>query len=493
MDGNNFANNVFSITEINANGGRSDIFDDIRGNNFRITEGIPKLSGRDKQYIRFGLGNKHPYFLLNLFEKSGIHQSIIRTKANLTMGDGFQIEGEDSDKAHEFLNKIRYMDHIHQNICWDLSIFGGFCVQHIYANIPNIETSARELRVLYHHPFQDFRLSPPEQMNTGVREPTKGLIHSNWSKRTKKSDIKELPLWFDENDPIKGETCSNLMKDKFIGGTNMIYYGKIYSPNTKYYPAPDYQSETGMNAIILDNEVILYDVKELQNNMTAGFIVTFVRNNYSSTDPEKEKKLRAAEESMVKNDLKGAKNNKRIIITRAEPPEEGQEIRQPMQLTEVPNNSTAERHNIIDKRKNVAILVAHGLATAEIAGIPDLNKGAFSSQKDLLVQAVDMLFEFRIKPFRKEIIKYINCLFEEANLKVEKTSFIDKIPFRDKISDNMWKHAFTIDEYRKENGYPAQTEEEKETLNREKGSSPEVIIEEGGQVAISFKNTAEDE
>lgn len=486
---NNFEGlKVFSVTEIKAENGSGvldsgGIFNTV--SMMQLLEGVPKSRTSDKAYIKFGIDNQHPQYLLELFKKSGTHQSIVRTKAILTMGDGIVLEGPDAEKGYELLDSLNYMDDIHEPIAWDVTMYGGFVVQKIYGET-DLELNRQKLTLLHHHPFYEFRIGPPEKVQIGINIPLLGLIHSNWSKGTRKSDIIELPLYFDEDNPLKKEKPIQDLLSEYESD-NQLYYGKIYSPSTRFYPVPDYQSESGMNAIMLDNELILFDISELTNNMTAGYMITFIRKDYSTEDPEKENRFRKAEESLVKNDMRGAGNNKRIVITRAEPPKPGEEVRQPFQLQEIPSTNTGDRHNIIERRKNIAILVAHGLAAPEIAGIPDLNKGSFTSQAENLLQSVELLFEFRIKSLRKPLLKFVMSLMDEAGLDITSAQVKDNIPFRKKISDAMWKHAFLIDEIRNAYGHAALSEEEREKLNEEKSKAvAEPLVGPMGQTALNF-------
>ena len=464
---------------------------------FKFMEAYSRRTNRTS-IIKFGKKNDHPQFLKDLVELSGMHKSLIDTKANLTMGDDLVFRNEDgqpNEAAYEYLNNLSLID-MREGLSADLCTFGGFAVQLAY--VDDVESKEevglmRDLRMAHKHDFHEFRLFKPERDDFGIFKPRYGAIHPFWGDSYKHKDMLTLPIWFTQKNKEGKETLEseNFELDLDILGIDKddneavtkvqdryFYYGKTYSNLAKYYPVPDYQTAGTINAIIVDGELILFDVSEIRNDFSIRYIVTFVRKDWSSEDPDREARVRAAERKLVNDQMTGAKNQARATIVRAEPTPEGEPPQSTFQINEVPNTNSAERHTVLEKRKNTYILVGHGVVAPEIAGIPDLSKGGFSSDADRIVDAISNLFFMRLNRFRKVMSKfYLDMLHDKQEFRGVKTvDFVDNIPFRKKIADVILKHAYLIDEIRAMNGNEPLTEEQNETLKKEKGQK-EVAIE----------------
>lgn len=64
------------------------------------------------------------------------------------------------------------------------------------------------------------------------------------------------------------------------------------------------------------------------------YIITFIRQDYSKTDPEKERQYRSKEDYMVKNNLLTEENVKARVIIKRELPDSIKNI--PIKTTETP-------------------------------------------------------------------------------------------------------------------------------------------------------------
>lgn len=465
-----------------------------RSEPFKFVE-LYNKNGSSRAIIKFGKYNRHPQFLKELVELSAMHRSLVETKANLTMGDDivFDFENEsdkeESKKAYDWANDVGLLE-MREGICMDLSTYGGFCTQLAYSFDVQADIavrSIRDLKMAHKHDFDELRLLKPIKNKFGIYKPRFGAIHTCWGRRSRMADTVTLPLWFKDRDS-KGEKTEesknfDLSKEKealgvekeadikALGG-RFYYYDQLPTNLAKFYPVPDYQTKSAINAIILDGELIEFDVNELRNNLTSGYIVTFMRKDWSTENPEKEDKIRQAERNLVRNDMTGSRNNGKVTIVRAEPPADGEPAKETFKVNEIPNTNTADRHNILEARKNTYILVAHGVIAPEIAGIPNAVKSGFSSDADRIVDAISNLFFTRLNKARKVVAKFYLQLAQERGFKVIGVSFIDKIPFRRKIETALLKHSFLIDEIRKMNGHAPLTEEQKEQLQNELNNQP---------------------
>lgn len=417
-----------------------------------------------EDYIKFGTCNNHPQMLKELGLKSHTHKSILTGKQALCAGDGFIYSGDDEKKIEEINTWVKKaLDPLREKLAWDLVLQGGICVGLKYK--PDVsKKSGRDLTRLHKHDFPEMRLGTPRKLDSGIFTPRKAYIYPNWTKGTRYNSkgVVSIPLWFAyDNDEEKQEMQNG----------NLVYYDRVYSPFSKFYPVPDYQSESCLNAILIDSEVILFDVKELENNLSTGYIVTFYRKNYQDEDADRERELRSSEEAFVRNDMRGAVNNKNVLIQRAEPAKDG-EVQPKVDIQEVPNNNDSDRHKIIDSRKNAAIHTGHGIPDRRIVGAPQEDKSGFSSDADQMKTAVDILFFTRLNKMRTVIQKFFDEMVKErfGEDSFTGSKFIDDIPFRQKISDSMYRWAYTENEFRLSKGDTEMDEDTLEDVRENRGA-----------------------
>lgn len=466
---------AFSIEHLELGGRNSKSMTDRESFNF--VESFSRSASK-KQIIKFGKHNDHPTFLKELARLSSMHRSLVETKSNLTMGDNITFNtatAPESEKVYDWFNGLGLID-AREKISLDICTFGGFAMQHAYetdVSITDKTKSKRKLAMAYNHDLEEFRLLAPVKNEFGIYEPTYGAIHPCWGRSYRNSDITYLPLWFDDTKYPNFELDKDIIdvpNEELVNYQNrFFYYDKVYTNLSKYYPLPDYQTRAGLNAIILDGELIEFDVNELRNGLSVGFIVTFIRKDWSKEDPAKEATIRQAERNLVGDNMTGSKNNGRVTIARVEPNANNPESKG-FDISEIPNNNTADRHAGLEERKNAYILVAHGIVAPEIAGISSKGTG-FSSDADRIVDAIANLFFIRLNKFRSLMQRYYMRIAKEAGFDVKSVSFVDKIPFRKKIESAILKHAFLVDEIRQMNNYPALTDEQETKLNTEKVKS----------------------
>lgn len=494
MDYENFENSIaFHVETIG--GWKSERAAGIkkRSASFQYFEEYSKKTGAGS-IIKSGKSNDHPRFLKDLLGFSALHKTLVETKATLAMGDSimFQMEDDaDPQEVTEFMDNMGLID-MREGLSMDIATFGGFCVQMIYENdITRTDNGIRKLKKSYKHDFDEFRLMKPVKDKYGIYKPEYGCLHPHWGNRYKAKDTVTLPLWHAEldKDGELTEEAEDFQLDADMLGVDeselpeyqdrFFYYDRTYTNQAKFYPVPDYQTSASIDAIVLDGELIHFDVREIENGMSIDYIFTIFRKNWSNDDPEKEKRLREAERNMVSQKMTGSNNKGKVILMRAEPDPEGNN-KGNVDIQPVPNNNNADRHNVMEKRKNIYILVAHGIIAPEIGGVPDLTKGGFSSEADKIVDAIANLFFTRLNKWRAIMSKFYIRIAREHGYKVKNVKFVDKIPFRKKIEEGLLKYAYTINEIREMNGAEPLTEENREQLLKDR------IPIEGVQTSMEF-------
>lgn len=410
---------------------------------------IPDFTQKGKkEWIKYGTKDDYPYFLMALAKSSDIHFDCLLTKANMTAGGGFDFTGEDAEKARQLFKSLGVTKRLHKAFAWDISLFGGTYAQ----LVTGLDTTAKPMiKKIIRQPFQYVRLGKDEEFQFGT-EIKKHYYADEWNKVTAIKDnakVKELRVYSEGINltDIYNEVKANKdIKDKKM--PNLSYLAGHYTPLIEYYPTPDYLTEASINAILTDIELAKFDLAELVNGMTAGFIITFYREDFSKKDKDKETEIRSKEEEMVK-ELIGGDNANRTVIQRALPSLHAQKG---IEITQIPSTNTSSKQESITKRKNINILAAHGFVTPDLAGIPDLGTSGFSSQAEKLITANEILFYNRINNLQEPLLEFYNLILSRNSLKCE-AMILNNMPVRQAVSDIMWQWAFSKDEFRESVGY----------------------------------------
>lgn len=440
------------------------IFDDYSN---EFTEGVSSslIVINKRKYVTYGKKNQYPEFLKKLAMRSGLHSSIMLTKTNLTTGEGlaFKViggkEGEANDErkkeAEDYLKGIGVDYKLRHKISWDQVLYGGVYVQEAYGQDTNGD---RILKRLWKERFEHMRIGKSQEIQFG-RIVKDHYQYNNWTSTTPVGKRGATPImtkeWAKENN-IKEDNLSALLY--------------MEHPTREVYPRPDYESESGIMSIMLDSEITLFDVAELKNGLNAAYIVTFMRNDYTQQNAEKEKQIREEEDNFIRSSMTGAANNSRVIVRRVKPNKAGGK---PMDIEPIPSHNTAERHSVITKRKDIGILTSHGLPTPELGGIPDLQKGGLSSQAEKLITALEIFHYNRIKPNQRIQEEYFNEILKDGGIDDVEVNIINSNPVSRIISDALFKWAFTENEIREFYGVKSAEEDALKAIreNRAKENS----------------------
>lgn len=423
----------------------------------------PDFTKKGKQkWILYGATNDYPLFLIDLAKRSGFHSSCLISKTNMLYGGGIGFKGKDGDviKAKEFFKLIGIDNLLHLAICCDMAYFGGTYPQIVKGLT---EKAAGNISKIVRPRFETVRLGEE------VEEAKEMIIQQHfyspdWTKATKTGSK--------EPTPVDAFTQANWDANK----DNLSYAILNRDPLFEYYGKPDYLSESACNSMIADAELSKYDAADVINGMSAGHIITFYRTDFSLSDPDKETEIRTKEEEMVKTGLMGSTNVGKVVIQRALPSDAEHAG---IEITPIPSSNTGSRYKEMCSRLQINILSAHGIVAPELAGIPNLANGGFSSEADKLLVANELVFFNRISMLREPIVKFYNKLLELGAIQAE-VEILNNLPVRKIISDAMWQYAFTKNEFRSENGFvdltPEQaTEKEKDAAalaNKNQNTQP---------------------
>ena len=226
-----------------------------------------------KPYLNYGVDNRFPNYLWDLYLKSAILQSIVNGTADYVSGNEIQYNpapkiqalGEEANKDGETL------DDIIKKISTDYLIFGGFALQIIYNKLG-------EVTELYWLDFRNVRRS---------KDGDKVYYSEDWIKHA--NDFIEYDVFNPQDETHKG-TCVFYFKGHISRGV---------------YPIPRYNG--ALSAIETSTEISKFHLNSINNNFAGNFII-----NFNNGEPDEETKGEI--EKKIKEKFSGADNAGKFMV-----------------------------------------------------------------------------------------------------------------------------------------------------------------------------------
>jgi len=383
---------------------------------------------RGKDYIVYGTEspwkNLYPNYLVELYNTSGKHNSIINGKTNYISGRGWRVDEtvktlEDRVKLENFINHPGNdsLFELTKKIVKDNELFGGYALEVIV-------TKDGKGLIINHIDFGDIRV--------GVEEDTY-FYTSDWASRkpTSNEDFETLTSFPFDGSAVRGE--------------RYICYYKCYRPNLKEYPLPNYVA--GVPYIAADYEVANYVLNNTKNGYSGGTIW-----NFHNGQPTQE--AQAYIKKQIKNKHHGSNNAGEPVIIFDDGKDKGVEI--------ISTNPNGQDDKFINLNQQIQdeIFTAHGVDASVFIKTADTG---FSNNADELRVAIEAMNSSYIEPAQRMYEKLFNdfalLLGMPSGLKIEK---IAPIPVQ--ISESTLVSVLTTDEIRELAGYkPLEKPLEKKT------------------------------
>lgn len=301
---------------------------------------VKPVEQKDKQrgFIKWGLKNDYPFFLIELLQGSAWHQGILKNKTFYIAGNGLEATSGDATRflANPFSDFD--MNEIVQRLTFDFELFGGMAVKGTW----NREGTA--VAKWEYLPIDMCRLSEDERTM---------YLSDNWSamRQTPEDTNFRTLTALDEKNPV---------------GSFFIYYkepAKQSKDELGIYPKPPYVG--GITAIQTDVDISKFHMYEIQNGFKAGTLI-----NLASGEPET-----AEEERKIKEQIKGrtqsVEDAGEIIITFSNGSQDAPSV---LSLT---GNDLDERYQMTEKSVQQNILVAHSVVAPSLFGIAP--QGSFNA------------------------------------------------------------------------------------------------------------------
>ena len=274
-------------------------------------------------YVSWGMDNKFPQNLYEMYSNSAILQSVINGTADYVFGGGiistFDVVNSNFETLEDIVKKCVF----------DYLIFGGFAIQLMY--------KGGKVEEMYWLDFQKCRKSDNEK---------KVFYSDDWGKYAKKA----------------------LEYDAWKPGTNKgtcIYYYKGHKTRG-IYPVPMYVG--ALKSVKISNEISNFHLNNIVKGFASNAIISF-----NNGEPDEDTKARI--ERDIKEKFCGTENAGSFLLLFNESKENACEI------AKIQDDNFDKKYEALSKSVKEDIFIAFR-ATPTLFGLPNENNG-FSKQEYL--------------------------------------------------------------------------------------------------------------
>lgn len=295
---------------------------------------------KDKKmgFMKWGVKNDYPFFLIELLNGSAWHQGIIRSKTFYIAGSGLEVTTGDATAFMQNPFSDFDMNEIVQRMVFDFEVFGAMAV---------IGTWNREgTRVVRweHIDVDAIRISEDERLY---------YVSDDWNAREQTPEATNFRTY-------------PALDEKNATGSFILFYkepAKKAKGEKGIYPKPAYYG--GITAIQTDVDISKFHMYEIQNGFKAGTLI-----NMASGFPET-----AEEERKIKEQIKGrtqsVEDAGEIIITFSDSADTAPTV------LSLNGNDLSDRYLMTEKSVQQNILVAHSVTSPSLFGI--IKDGSFNA------------------------------------------------------------------------------------------------------------------
>ena len=191
------------------------------------------IEKKGEGYIQYGHRNDYPNYLVELYNKSGKHQSIIKSKVHYITGNGWK-------GAEGFVNRpnrSENLDDVTRKVSLDIEIFGGAYLEVIWS-------TSGKIAEVWHCDYTKFRTN---------KDNTQFWYKKDWKDAKEKYEV--YPAFEPRNPTGK-----------------QILYLKEYRPNMETYTLPGYFG--GLNYVESDIEVSKHILGNAKTGFSASKLIT---------------------------------------------------------------------------------------------------------------------------------------------------------------------------------------------------------------------------
>ena len=310
-----------------------------------------------KGWVEWGEQNAMPSYLIDLYQSSPVHGSLVNSISFMIAGKGFKSENPASQVN---IAKLE-LDSILGSSALDLKLQGGVYWELIY--------SMDHTRIVQvnHLPYENVRLAISDEDDKVV-----GVWYSrDWQDiRKQKNKPEYVPLFNPEDQSPR-----------------QVLFFHLHSVGSLYYPRPDYISSKDW--IELTRHISEYHV----NNILNGFFPSF-HINFPNGEPSPEAQRLISRE--IERNLSGTQNAGKFLITFTKSKDEAPVI-QPFPVTDAD-----KQYEYLSKEATSQIIVAHRVTSPLLMGVRTDGNG-LGSNTDEIKAALYVFTKQVIEPFQRII------------------------------------------------------------------------------------------
>jgi len=310
-----------------------------------------------KGWVEWGEGNSMPNYLIDLYQSSPVHGSLVNSISFMIAGKGFKSENPASQVN---IAKLE-LDSILGSTALDLKLQGGVYWEVIYSM-----DHTRIVKV-NHLPYENVRIAISDSEDEVV-----GVWYSrDWMDIRKQKNKPEYVPLFNPEDP----------------SPRQVLFFHLHSVGSMYYPRPDYISSKDW--IELTRHISEYHV----NNILNGFFPSF-HINFANGEPSPEAQRMISRE--IEKNLSGTHNAGKFLITFTKNKEEAPNIQA------FPITDADKQYEYLSKEATSQIIVAHRVTSPLLMGVRTDGNG-LGSNTDEIKAALYVFTKQVIEPFQRII------------------------------------------------------------------------------------------
>ena len=326
---------------------------------------------RQYEWVYYGEDNLYPEYLKDMFNTSPTHNAIVKTKAQMVVGEGYTYDDTFLDEAKKIdvLKVLNSIEREKYDLSLDFQIFGAMAFEVIW--------SLDFTRVV------EVNRIDPSKLRSGKYEDGKIC---EWYYKRDWSDAREEEVEIHSLDPSDKEHHRQLL---YVPGQKV---------SNEYYGEPSYLG--AMDWITLESQVGLYYRSLIENGFNPSVIIRFYRKPASQEE-------RDDIVSGLKRSYGGVKKAGKAVVMFSD----GKELAPDITPVEVAN--VDKQFTVISDQITQKILTGERATTAELFGIAipgQLGSGDF---------------ETKVKCFSKFVVQPDQRIFEQAVNKILKLNGFD--------------------------------------------------------------------
>ena len=302
----------------------------------------------NKDYILYGVKNDFPTILKDMMNTSSLHSAILKKKADMSAGKGFEAASLEQKNFVNNVNGSETLNEIVYKNAYDLALYGGYCF---------LATWSKDKKSIARIQYIDWskvrKVKELEDDSEVAIRQTEGVefyqISSDWTQEKKEKYKPEIVQGF---------------STQYNDVATQLVYVPMYRPGSEdVYPLPDYQACS--TYIALDTEIASWHLNSVKNGFTPSMMINLVG---VSSDEEMKQFKRKLEEQ-----YSGSANSSKVLLTLSE-----DESQIPI-ITPLTLNDSDERYKDLANQVKEQIIIGHR-ASSTVVGVATAGKLGTSNE-----------------------------------------------------------------------------------------------------------------